>query len=216
MADPVRVWDAPVRVVHWAIVVLFAFSWWSAENRLMDWHVRSGLTVIALLVFRLIWGFVGGSTARFARFVRGPRAVAAYLRSGGAHAGHSPLGAYSVVVLLAVLLVQVGSGLFAVDVDGIDSGPLSFLVSFDAGRSAAAVHEISFNLLLGLIALHIAAVLFYVLVRKQPLVRRMITGSDPTLAPSEAALVPARSWRILAAALAAGGLAWWINQGLGL
>jgi cytochrome b len=213
---PIRVWDAPVRVVHWAIVVLIAFSWWCAENRIMDWHVRSGLTVLALVVFRLIWGVIGGSTARFARFVRGPRAVAEYLRAGSPHAGHSPLGALSVVALLAVLVVQLGTGLFAVDVDGIDSGPLSFLVSFEAARSAAEVHEVSFDLLLGLIALHVAAVLFYVLVRKQPLIRRMITGTDSTLVPGAASLVPAPAWRLVLAALTAGGLAWWINRGLGL
>lgn len=215
MRDAVRVWDVPVRVVHWSIVVLFAVSWWSAENRAMDWHVRSGLAVLALVAFRIVWGVIGSSTARFASFVRGPRAVAAYLRSGARTAGHSPLGAYSVLALLGALCVQIGAGLFAVDVDGIDSGPLAFLVSFDAGRLAAAIHEASFNLLLALVALHLAAVLFYVAVRKQPLVRRMITGRDATLPQGDQDLIRAPAWRAALAALLAGGIAWWVGQGLG-
>jgi cytochrome b len=210
-----RVWDLPTRLFHWLLVVLVAFSWWSAENREMDWHRWSGSIVLGLLVFRLIWGLIGGSTARFGQFLRRPGAVAAYLRSGPAEApaGHNPLGGYAVLAMLLVVLAQVGTGLFAVDVDGLESGPLSFLVSFDQGRIAAGVHEVSFNLLLGLIALHLLAITFYTFVRKQALLRRMITGNDTG---DGGGLVPASPlWLVVAAALA-GALAWWVNRGMGL
>jgi cytochrome b len=201
------------------MVTLVAFSWWSAENHEMERHYASGLTLLGLVVFRLIWGIIGGSTARFSSFVRSPAQLISYLRTPGgmpAKAGHNPLGGYSVLVLLALLSVQVGSGLFAVDVDGLESGPLSFLISFDQGRIAAELHEISFNLLLVMIALHVLAILFYLVARGRNLIGPMITGRDRMLEDAEPALVPANLWRFMVGALLAGGLAWWINQGLGL
>ena len=134
----VRIWDLPVRLTHWAIAALFAFQWWSGKTGRLDWHFLAGYTVIGLLVFRLLWGVMGSSTARFAGFVRGPVAVARYVRKlfmrgdGRFHVGHNPLGGWSVVLMLALLLVQTGLGLFAIDVDGDEGGPLSARVSFDA------------------------------------------------------------------------------------
>jgi cytochrome b len=133
-----------------------------------------------------------------------------------AKAGHNPLGGYSVLVLLLLLSVQVGTGLFAVDVDGLESGALSFLVSFEQGRIAAEVHEINFNLLIGMIALHVLAILFYLVVRGRNLIGPMITGHDHVLEDSEQKLVPASLGRLMVGILLAGGLAWWTNQGLGL
>ena len=126
-ARAVKVWDIPTRLFHWLLVALFAFSWWSAENDEMAWHYRSGIVLVSLLVFRVIWGFVGGSTARFARFVKSPGKVLAYLRQQDAAPplGHNPVGGYSVVALLLALIVQTGTGLFATDIDGLESGPLS-------------------------------------------------------------------------------------------
>jgi cytochrome b len=178
----IKVWDGPTRLVHWLLIVLLGFSWWSAETDHMDWHRQSGSVLLGLLVFRLIWGFIGGSTARFSSFVRSPSAVMAYLRTSPAArraTGHNPLGAYSVVVILLLLAVQIGTGLFAVDIDGLESGPLSYLVSFDAGRAAAEIHELSFRLLQVAAVLHVAAILFYLFVRKRNLIGPMVTGTKP-------------------------------------
>ena len=148
--SPVRVWDGATRLFHWLLLALLGFSWWSAESGMMDWHRWSGSAVLGLMIFRLIWGFIGGSTARFGTFLTSPVRVLAYLRSdSGAPRtpGHHPLGGYSVLAMFLLLTVQVGTGLFAVDIDGLESGPLSHLVSFDQGREAAGIHELSFTLL---------------------------------------------------------------------
>lgn len=216
-SDRVRVWDVPTRLFHWLIVFFFAVSWWSVENHAMDWHYWSGSIMVGLILFRLIWGVVGGSTSRFATFVRSPGAVFTYLRSKAPErraAGHNPLGAYSVVAMLAMLVLQVGTGLFAGDTDGLESGPLNYLISFDQGQLAADIHEISFNILLGLIGLHILAILYYTLVRKHGLLRAMITGADAGIDAAKGSLVPAPLWRLGLALLIAAGLAWWISKGM--
>jgi len=219
-----NVWDLPTRLFHWLLVGIFAFSWWSAEHDQMDRHLVSGIILLALLVFRIIWGIIGGSTARFSQFVKAPRHVVTYLRAklpegappeGAAKLahGHNPLGAYSVVTLLVLLAVLVGAGLFAVDVDGLASGPLSYLVSFDHGRLAARVHAISFKALEALIALHILAVLIYQL-RGRNLLLPMVTGRDPHLPPGSEVLQRASPLRLVAAVVIAVALAWWVNKGL--
>ena len=269
----VAVWDLPTRLFHWSLVGLIGVSWWSAEAGAMDWHRLSGLTVTALIIFRLIWGLIGGSTARFASFVRAPQHVIAHLRGrlefqvtrqrlrgedrrngiapaigggeslrpaadigdaargqrrpdqqggieaglrgqGGEHAGHNPLGGYSVIALLLLIVVQVGTGLFAVDTDGLESGPLSYLVSFEEGRIASGVHEIAFALLQLLIVVHIAAILFYRFVKRRNLVKPMITGSDGELTSSAGALVAAPWWRFPLAAGIAAAFAWWTAGGM--
>ena len=176
-----RVWDLPTRLVHWLLVGLFAFSWWSAENGELAWHRLSGYAVLTLLLFRLAWGFAGSDSARFAVFVAGPRAVLAYARQllrrpATPLAGHNPMGGWSVLGLLLLLLVQTGSGLFSVDVDGLESGPLSHRVSFSTGRAIAELHELSFNVLLVLLGLHLAAMLFYRVYHGENLVTAMFSG----------------------------------------
>lgn len=178
---PQRVWDAPVRLSHLLLLLLVPTCWATAEWGYMDWHRRAGLSILGVLVFRLYWGVFGSSTARFTQFVRGPSAILEYLRSlkQPAHApavGHNPLGALSVLALLGLLLLQVGTGSFAVDTDGIESGPLSYLVSFSTGRDFAEVHELAFNALLALVLLHIAAVLYYRVFKREPLIEAMVTG----------------------------------------
>ena len=214
----VRVWDVPTRLFHWAIVFFFVLSWRSAEGGAMDWHYMSGLIALGLIVFRLIWGVIGSNTARFSHFVRSPRAALAYLRGPAdapvTAAGHNPVGGYSVVAMLLALSVQVGTGLFAVDVDGLESGPLSYLVSFDQGRVAAEVHEVSFNLLLGLIILHVLAIAYYRIRRSRKLIMPMITGRDPQVAPGASGLTSAGLLRFVLAAGIAAGLAWWASTGL--
>lgn len=174
----VHVWDVATRLSHWLLVLLVAFSWWSAGNHRMEWHRDSGFALLGVLVFRLYWGLVGSHTARFARFVKGPRAIWRYLRASSRHTapGHNPLGALSVLALLGLLTSQVVLGLFTVDVDGLESGPLSQFVSFETGRACARAHHIGFSALLAFIGLHVAAILFYWIVKRDNLVRPMITG----------------------------------------
>lgn len=211
----VKVWDLPTRLFHWLIVLLVGFSWYSAETGMMDWHYRSGIAALVLIVFRLIWGVIGGSTARFAHFLRPPGAVIDHLRrpAESTHKpGHNPLGGYSVIAMLLALLVQVGTGVFAVDVDGIESGPLSYLVSFDQGRVAAEVHHIAFTVIQVLVVLHVLAIIYY-RIRGRHLIGPMITGRDRQLDTGEEEVTGGGAVRALAALAIALALGWWINAG---
>lgn len=209
----VVVWDVPVRLTHWLIVVAIGVSWWTAEERVMDVHRYSGYALLGLLVFRLYWGFAGSSTARFAHFVKGPSQITAYLRepSGVASPGHNPLGALSVIALFVLLIAQVTLGLFVTDVDGLESGPLSYLVSFETSRMLADVHEIVFNVLLGFGALHIIAVLFYLFVRRTNLIGAMFTGRRPATAVSSGATL-APWWRVVPGIAAAALVVWYLAR----
>lgn len=210
-----KVWDLPTRLFHWLIVLLIGFSWWSAETGHMDWHYKSGMMILNLVTFRIVWGLIGGSTARFAGFVKSPMAVVAYLRrpKGETHAaGHNPLGGYSVVALLLLLAIQVGTGVFSVDVDGIESGPLSYLVSFDQGRVAAEVHHLSFTLLQVLVGLHLLAILYY-RIRGRKLIVPMVTGRDAQLTGGTGELIGAGWLRFVIAVAIAFTLGWWISAG---
>ena len=171
----VRVWDIPTRIFHWLLVAMIAFLWWSGENEHLEWHKLAGFGVAALLVFRLWWGFFGTETARFSYFLRGPRSVLRYLRGQLDVLGHNPLGAWSVVALLALTALETCFGLFAIDEDGLESGPFAPMISFDSARQSAHLHSLLFNLLLAIIGLHIAAVGFYAL-RGKNLIGPMITG----------------------------------------
>lgn len=208
------IWDASTRLFHWLLVLQIAAAWWTAENDALDWHVRIGMAVFVLLVFRLVWGLIGGSTARFSNFLRSPAAVLAYVRGRHpAHVGHNPLGALSVVALLASVAAVVGLGLVGVDEDGIAPGPLSQWVSAEFAEEAIELHEHeAFDLLLVLIVLHLAAILFYALVRRQNLVGPMLTGNGSIPQDAEA-LRPAPRWRAVVAVVIAFSVGWWIWEG---
>jgi cytochrome b len=207
-----RVWDVPTRLFHWLLVALVGFSWWSGKNDRIDLHVWSGIAILTLLVFRLLWGFFGSSTARFSGFVRGPSAVFDYLRGHWRGIGHSPLGALSVVALLAALIVQVSLGLFSSDEDGLVSGPLAHLVSLDGSEEIADLHDDFFNIVLTLIGIHIAAVLFYRLFLGKRLTGAMISGKavvDPQAEPMR----PAKWWVALICLVVALAFGRWIVAG---
>ena len=176
-AGRIAVWDRPVRIVHWLLVLLIPFSWWTAEEEMLEWHQRSGMALLGLVVFRVVWGLIGSSTARFASFVRGPGTILGYLRGRVASPiGHNPLGALSVLALLGALGLQIGLGLFAADDDWLWPGPLSGFVSEDLAEDVADWHETAFYLLLAVIALHVSAIAFYLLVKRRNLVGPMVTG----------------------------------------
>ncbi len=210
----VKLWDLPVRLMHWSFVLLVPALWWTGEEGDLDTHVTIGLVMLGLVVFRLIWGFAGSSTARFARFVRGPGAVLRYLRGqdGAPSVGHNPLGALSVVALLAVLAVQTGLGLFAQDVDGLESGPLSYLVSYDTADAAREAHHLGFNVLLALIGLHLAAILYYLLFKRDNLIAPMVTGKRRFAGAVESPDI-APLWRALVAAAISAAFTWWLSLG---
>ncbi|MDF7775297.1 cytochrome b/b6 domain-containing protein [Sphingomonas sp. AOB5] len=215
-----RLWDLPVRLVHWSFALLLPALWWTWKSGDMSTHRLLGYVTLGLLLFRIYWGFAGSSTARFASFVRGPRAVFAYARglfskSSDKTIGHNPIGALSVLALLGAMLLQVALGLFAQDTDGIESGPLSDLVSYELSDLARDLHEQLFNIILALVALHLLAILFYALVKRDNLVGPMITGRK---ALDESAEPPrfAPLWRGLVGVALAAGVSGWVAQGLPL
>jgi cytochrome b len=185
---PVRVWDVPTRVFHWTLLALVVASVVTAKfdsilgPSTLEWHKRAGLAILALLLFRLGWGVAGGTHARFANFLRGPRAVAAYAKglfaAGDAPepAGHNPLGGWSVVAMLAAIAAQIGTGLFLIQEDYGFEGPLARHVSRAMTERLNAVHEANLYVIAVLVAMHVAAVVFYTVVKRQDLVGAMITG----------------------------------------
>ncbi len=213
-ARRLRIWDLPTRIVHWLLVLAIPILWWTAEEHLIEQHMATGQIVLGLLVFRLIWGFVGSSTARFAQFVRGPRAIADYLRGRTAYRlGHNPIGALSVVAMLGLLLLQVGLGLFASDEDGINSGPLAYLVDVDVSEELTELHELAFWFLLAVIALHVAAIFFYLFVKRDNLLTPMVVGTRDAPDTVEE-MQPAGLLRFAAAAGASVLLVLWITGSL--
>jgi cytochrome b len=187
----VQAWDLPVRLFHWALVLLVASAWISyrfaetVDDVTLVWHRWNGLTILTLVVWRLLWGIVGSPTARFSAFVRSPSAAGAYVRDLVAgrsrrFLGHNPLGAYMVLALLAALAAQGSFGLFAVDDNDLTGGPLYRLVSEATNKWATGKHALVFHyVILPLVAIHIAANVLYGLVKKEPLIRAMITGRKP-------------------------------------
>lgn len=178
-----RIWDPALRLFHWSLAILVVANWLLGKIGPSDMtlHFWLGYAVIALLAFRLVWGLVGPAPARFGQFVRGPRAVLSYGREmvrprPSNWPGHSPVGALAVVAMLAVLVMQVGTGLFADPDDYINVGPLADQVSSDTSRAALRWHHRGADLILVLVILHIAAILFYRLWKREDLVRPMITG----------------------------------------
>jgi cytochrome b len=205
------VWDLPVRLVHWLIAGLIGFSWWSVHHHHTAWHIWSGCAILTLLIFRLLWGFVGSSTARWSSFVRGPRALGDFFKGRWVEIGHTPLGALSVVAMFVALAVQVGLGLIAEDEDGIYTGPLSGLVSIDTSDKARDIHELWFYVILGLIVLHLAAILYYRF-RGTKLTKPMITGRAE-LAPGRQPMRAGKWWVALICLAIGIGITRWIIAG---
>ncbi|MFA7503625.1 MAG: cytochrome b/b6 domain-containing protein [Burkholderiaceae bacterium] len=177
------IWDLPTRLFHWLLVLLLVGSFLSAKagGLWIDWHFRAGYAILALIAFRIIWGFVGGRYARFRSFVFGPRQFLAYLRGAPgspAGPGHNPLGALSVFAMLLLVGAQAVLGLFAND-DIASEGPLASQVSKRTSDYLTGLHLDNEPFLLGLIGLHVVAIAWYRLVRGRKLVAAMITGRDP-------------------------------------
>ncbi len=170
-------WDLPLRVFHWSLVAAVTTAIVTGElgGAWMPWHGRAGLAIVGLLVFRIVWGIVGSATSRFAHFAPSPASVIAYLRGRWRGVGHNPLGALSVFALLGLLSLQAATGLFGND-DIAFAGPLNHLVDEGAGSRATGWHRLLADGLFVLLALHLLAVAFHVLVKRHRLIRPMITG----------------------------------------
>jgi cytochrome b len=216
-ASTVRVWDLPTRLFHWVLALTIVGSVVSAKigGNAMVWHFRFGYVVFALVAFRVLWGLVGGRWSRFSSFIYSPGTVLRYLRGqsrAGEHheVGHNPLGSFSVFALLTFLALQVATGLVADD-EIANIGPLNrFVSSALAGQATHWHKDYGQWILLALVALHIAAILYYLLGKKQNLVRPMIVG-DKTLPAGTPAASDNTTTRLLAlvlAVLCAGGAAW--------
>jgi cytochrome b len=174
----VLVWDLPTRLFHWLLVVAVSGAYLSGETggNWLIWHARIGFLIVGLVVFRLVWGFVGSTYVRFATFVHGPQSIKAYLAGKWHGLGHNPLGALSVLALIGLVALQVGTGLFAFNDDTGFSGPFYDLISKPNGDTATWLHHRIINLLILLVGLHVASIVFYARLKKDNLVIPMITG----------------------------------------
>ncbi|MGV7215392.1 cytochrome b/b6 domain-containing protein [Bradyrhizobium sp. UFLA05-112] len=218
-----KVWDLPVRVMHWLLVIGICVCWWTGANNELKYHLWSGYAILWIVLMRLYWGLVGSSTARFVNFVRGPKAILDYAstlhRRGTPQShGHTALGAISIVVMLGLVLAVVILGLFAVDVDGLYSGPLSSYITFKQGRHLAHLHYRWFNILLWVIALHLAAVIFYLFYKRRNLIGPMIHGKCRVDAgdvgnAAEMEMQGASFWRFLIGAVVATAIVYAVSIG---
>ncbi|HVF34247.1 MAG TPA: cytochrome b/b6 domain-containing protein [Candidatus Saccharimonadia bacterium] len=214
------VWDLPTRVVHWLIALGVTFQWLSGKYELvpMAWHYLVGYVLLALLVFRIAWGFVGSDSARFARFVRGPAEIARYAsrvaaalraapddeaaRHAHLHAGHNPIGAWSALALLASTLLQAISGLYASD-DILAAGPFAGDASAATVAAMTAIHHANEWVLLALVVVHVAAVAWHARMLDEDLVRAMLDGRKLLAAEPALRFAPAsRALALLALSIA--------------
>ncbi len=218
MSRMIKVWDVPTRLFHWTMLPVFAGLWFTGEQGgdWMEWHLRLGMLMLVLVLFRVLWGLCGSQTARFSNFLAGPARIRAYLAGQlpvTAQPGHNPLGGWMVLVLLLALLLQAGLGLFAADVNSyLYDGPLKVLIDGELAEQVTGWHKSSFDVLLLLAAVHVLAVLFYKVGRNTDLVRPMLSGEK--VLPAEAApLRFAPLWLalvllMLVALLVFGGVPW--------
>lgn len=179
----VRLWDPLLRGFHWLLATLVIANWLLGKigPNDMSLHFWLGYTILALLIFRLIWGFVGPEPARFTSFLRGPSAVLNYARHLPSREpsftpGHNPMGGLSVIAMLLVLLYQVGTGLISDPEDFINVGPLAGAVGSDIATEAPGWHAVGADLILILVLLHVGVILFYRIWKNEDLIRPMITG----------------------------------------
>jgi len=218
MSRMIKVWDVPTRLFHWTMLPVSAGLWFTGEQGgdWMEWHLRLGMLMLVLLLFRVLWGLCGSQTARFSSFLAGPARIRAYLAGQlpvTAQPGHNPLGGWMVLALLLALLLQAGLGLFAADVNSyLYDGPLKVLIDGELAEQVTGWHKSSFDVLLLLAAVHVLAVLFYKVGRNTDLVRPMLSGVKAL--PADAAplrfapLWLALALLLLVALLVFGGVPW--------
>ena len=181
--EHIKVWDIPIRLFHWVLVALvtsqFLIAWVFTEQ--IDLHVKLGYLTLALIVFRIFWGFIGTAYAQFKNFLVSPTSLVAYIKelfnqtSQSKSAGHNPIGGYSTIAIIVCILAQGFSGLFCDD-DVFTVGPLRHLVSDNATSIFNQVHALNAKILVGLLCTHVAAIFWHLLVKRENLIKPMITG----------------------------------------
>ncbi|MGD0103162.1 MAG: cytochrome b/b6 domain-containing protein [Rhodopila sp.] len=212
-----KVWDLPVRVFHWAIVLLILAAWVTQYFNKMDVHMWIGEWILALLLFRIVWGFVGSDTARFTRFLRSPVAALRHLahlrrREPDREIGHNAAGGWMVLVMLALIGVQTGTGLFSND-DGDTEGPLMHLVSKDRSDFLSHIHHLNFRAIEAVIVLHVLAIVAYAVLKRQNLLRPMVTGTKLMPAEAVAPRLVNPVWAVVTLAVAFGVVVWVVKSG---
>ncbi len=209
---PMKVWDLPVRLFHWAIVLLILAAWVTQYANRMDLHMWIGEWILALLLFRVVWGFIGSDTARFTRFLRSPAAAVRHLahlrrREPDREIGHNAAGGWMVLVMLVLIGVQTGTGLFSND-DGDTEGPLMHLVSKEQSDWLSHIHHLNFIAIEVAIALHVLAIIAYAVLKRQNLVRPMVTGTKLMPVGAAAPRLVRPVWAAVTLALAFGVVVW--------
>ena len=200
----IAAWDAPTRVTHWSIAVLVLALWWSGMQGRWEIHILLGDILAGLVTFRMLWGFFGGSTARLSNMIKGPSQLARYTiallsrKDAWASVGHNPLGGWSAIAMLLSLFVMVISGLCAESLDGLSRGIFARYLSETQLAAAAAVHDLDLQILEILVALHLSAIFFYTLFKRENLISAMIQGRR-LLPATSVPLQPASWWRLFAA-----------------
>jgi cytochrome b len=212
----IYIWDLPLRLFHWLLVVTLLAAYVTGQwgGLWLDWHARLGLVALALVVFRLAWGFLGSRYARFGDFMPTPARLRAYLLARWEGIGHTPLGGLAILALLGLVLAQVGLGLFAWNEDTEFHGPLYDLVSTDMSNRLTAWHRQSVNVLLGVVGLHVLAIGYYYWFKRKNLLLPMITGTmDLPVQRDVQATRGAGTWQLLLALCLAGIVFWCIQSG---
>ncbi len=214
MLLPMRVWDGPVRLFHWALLVLLVTSWTSIEFfNSMRVHMWSGQAILVLLLFRIVWGFIGSETARFSHFLGNPFHAVTHLmrmtrREPDTQVGHNAAGGWMVLAMLLLLLAQVSTGMLASNEDSFVEGPLNHLVGGAWGAWALKQHKLLFTLLQLMIAAHLFAIISYAVLKRHDLVRPMVTGKKRL--PAATPQPRMRSPLLALAVLAGAALAVWL------
>jgi cytochrome b len=214
-AEKIKVWDLPIRIFHWGMVCLFFTSWVSADQGFMTLHLVSGSAILALLLFRIVWGFVGSTTARFSDFLGYPGRTLRYLgllfsSEQPVYSGHNPAGGWMVMALLACLCIQVSTGLFSND-DVRFNAPLSLLVSKELSDQLTVFHGTFFNFILVLVWMHLVAVFFHLSVKGENLIGPMFTGKKHVdHVPAGTGLMFAPLPLALLLLVLCAGIVWWV------
>jgi cytochrome b len=215
--DKRLVWDLPLRLFHWLLVTSMIASYVTAKLGFdwMQWHFYLGYGTIGLLVFRILWGFFGPKHARFGSFIRNPAAIWLYMKSllhrdSVRTIGHNPVGGLMVILMLVLVAVQATTGLFTTD-DVVWAGPYNPSVSSSTASTLSSIHSINFNIILGVVCLHIAAIVFYGLYKRQNLVVPMLHGHLPsTLVPQREAISSSQLIKAVVVSLVAAGFVYWL------
>ncbi len=212
-ASTALVWDLPVRIIHWSLLVAVLGAWLTREleGDWFAWHTRFGYAVLVLVLTRVLWGFLGTRHARFAQFVKGPKAILDYLRGASSNpAGHNPLGALMILAMLGMLLLQAVSGLFAND-QVFETGPLFGYVTIETSDRLTSLHKQLFDWIAAAIAVHVAAAFFYLWIRRENLILPMITGRKSLeRIPEDERISSSKLWLALVLAAIVGAVLAWI------